>query len=952
MELRVLGPIEVRHDGSPVQVRGEKPRELLALLAIRPNRPVTPEQLIEELWQGTPPPSASTALRVHIGRIRQVLELDRNPSAPSARLPYGPHGYVLRVEPDELDTQRFERLVVLAREAVVGGDPACAVPQLTQALDLWRGPPLAAVRDAAAAAAEIARLDDLRAIAIEELADARLALGDHTLAVDLVAAALDQFPWRERLTASLMVGLYRGGRQSEALRAYAQLARRLDEDLGLKPSPELRRLEEDVLLQRSNLDFAPGRRPSQTMTLGRAPIGRFIGRRAEVAKLLDALGGPGDGPAEMILVSGPAGVGKTTLIEEFLDRAQRAGAVPFVGHCDPEPTGDYQPVAEILRALVEPLGPRQQSALPAALSVLLPEVVAARSETDGDAQIEGAQYRLFEAIATTTAALVSRPAVLVLEDLHWADRPTLRLIRHLARHPELEGMLVIATYRDEVDTERSELIERLARTGRRSKIELSGFDDHEVRALVRATAPPETMHTLVELAVTLHDVTGGNPLFLRELLRELDEQVVNLGSTTELSQTITEIAPAGVRALVNRRLARVTVHANRVMCAAATVGRDLTVDALAAICELSREVAFEALEEGLAARLLVEDSQQVDRYLFPHMVVRNAVYATIPETERRQLHLRIARIIEHRSLDRNDAGSTRRSADIAHHYLEAAPLGLHREAAVHAERAADDATQRFAFGEAARWYEQAIRLHAEDPRRAEMGRLQLALGRAWANDRQIERAREALLAAATCARRAGDAALLADVALEADGPWADGSVLKPDALVLLEEALPGIDPSDHKRRVRVLTGIASDVYYSDHDRERRVASEALAIAHQLGDAETLAAAVLAVHLSWTHYPEARHERLALARRAYRLASVSPATREIGLRTLRALLNTLLENREIAEFERSIYVYEQSARSFGSARHLLVDGSAGDAGNHARRSCRRRTVGPRRRASRS
>src|SRR4029079_2710999 len=164
--------VERRTAASTLHRRGEKPRELLALLAIRPNRPVTAEQLIEELWQGNPPPSAAAARRVPIGRIRPVLELDRSPSAPSTRLPYGPHGYVLRVEPDELDAERFERLVLLAREAVVGGDPADAVPQLTQALDLWRGPALADVRDIAAARGEIARLDDLRAIDIEELADA------------------------------------------------------------------------------------------------------------------------------------------------------------------------------------------------------------------------------------------------------------------------------------------------------------------------------------------------------------------------------------------------------------------------------------------------------------------------------------------------------------------------------------------------------------------------------------------------------------------------------------------------------------------------------------------------------------------------------------------------------------------------------------------------------------
>ena len=602
LELRILGPIEIRHDGSPVQVRGEKPRELLALLAIRANRPVAPDRLVEELWQGNPPPSAATALRVHIGRLRLALELDRNPNAPSARLPAGPHGYVLRVEPDEIDAQRFERLVLLAREAVVGGDPACAVPQLTQALDLWRGPALHEVRDVATAYAEVVRLDDLRAVAIEELADARLALGEHTLAVDLVRAALEEFPLRERLTASLMLGLYRGGRQAEALRAYAELARRLDEDLGVTPSPGLRRLEADVLLQRSSLDFAPSRTMSQPMTQVRAPIARFIGRRVEVTKLLDALHAARGGPSQLILVSGAAGIGKTTLTEEFCARAQRVGAAPLIGRCDPDPIANYQPIVEILRSLIEPLDARHRATLPSPLARLLPDVIGPRPDAELDSEIEGAQFRLFEAIATTIATLVPRPGVLVVEDLHWADRPTLRLIRHLLRHPNLDAMLAIATYRDdEIDGERAELIMRLARSAQRSTIELSGFDDHEVRALVRSTAPPETMHTLVELTVALHDVTGGNPLFLRELLRELDEQFVMVESTAELAETIASISPVGVRALVDRRLERLTEPARRVIRAAATVGRELAVDALAAICDLSEDVTFEALEEALAA---------------------------------------------------------------------------------------------------------------------------------------------------------------------------------------------------------------------------------------------------------------------------------------------------------------------------------------------------------------
>ncbi len=287
MELRILGPTEVRHDGSPVALRGSKPRQLLVLLAMRPNRPVLAEELIEELWDGVPPPSAATALRVHIGRLRQVLELSRDPSAPSGRLPAGPHGYLLRVEPDELDVQRFERLVVLAREADGHGDPRAAIPCLTEALDLWRGPALADARDLSAARAEVARLEELRVVAIEELADVRLALGEHALVIDLLGAALEEHPLRERLTGSLMRALYRSGRQADALRVYAELARGLDEELGLAPSLPLRRLEEDVLLQRPSLDYVAPRAMTDVMSQRGWSSIRFIGRRDELRQLVE-----------------------------------------------------------------------------------------------------------------------------------------------------------------------------------------------------------------------------------------------------------------------------------------------------------------------------------------------------------------------------------------------------------------------------------------------------------------------------------------------------------------------------------------------------------------------------------------------------------------------------------------------------------------------------------------
>src|SRR5947209_4690484 len=175
-------------------------------------------------------------------------------------------------------------------------------------LDLWRGPALADARDLSATRSEIARLEELRVVAIEELAEVRLTLGEHALVIDALTAAVKEHPLRERLTESLMRALYRSDRQADALRVYAELAARLDDELGLTPSARLRRLEEDVLLQRPALDFVapravaamPGRRWSSV---------RFIGRRPELARLMELYHETASGQRRAALVVGPPGIG-------------------------------------------------------------------------------------------------------------------------------------------------------------------------------------------------------------------------------------------------------------------------------------------------------------------------------------------------------------------------------------------------------------------------------------------------------------------------------------------------------------------------------------------------------------------------------------------------------------------------------------------------------------------
>ena len=920
MELRILGPTEIRHDGSPVSLRGAKPRQLLVLLAMRPNRSVPSEELIEELWEGDPPPSAATALRVHIGRLRQVLELDRNPSAPNGRLPAGPHGYVLRVEPDELDVQRFERLLVLAREADAHGDPGAAVPRLTEALDLWRGAALADARDLSATRAEIARLEELRIVAIEQLADVRLSLGDHSLVIDSLTAAIKEHPLRERLTESLMRALYRSGRQGDALRAYADLARRLDEDLGIAPSARLRRLEEDVLLQRSTLDFVAPRSMSHAIPQRGWSSVRFIGRRNELRRLVELYDEAREGQRRSALVVGPPGIGKTTLVEEYCERLRCHGAVPLFGYCDPDPAGDYQPVAEILRALVKRLDDSSRSALPAALRLVLPELAADESSSDvsRDANAPGAQFRLFDAIATTLERLAETPIVLVVEDIHWADRPTLALLRYLQRHPGLDHLLVIATLRDdEFIGERAELIEHLAPRANTTTLRLDGFGDYEVRALIRSAALPEAMPMIIDASGTLQGITGGNPYFLRELLRELDEEPAKSDVEGDLARTLATIAPAGVRAVVDRRLDRLTDRAREVLDAASVLGGDVSVDLLASMCRIPSAAVFHALEESLAARLLVEDFDDVERYLFPHMLTRNAVYAAITPDRRILLHRRAGE-----ALEQSEVVTSRRCVDLARHFGEAAPLGLEDKAAEYAAQAGDDAAARFAFAEAARWYEQVLRLRADRSTvYPDSGRMLLALGRAYANDGRLELARAPYLAAADFARGGRDAALLADVALAADGPWTSGAEFQPAALPLLEEALVGIGDDDLVRRVQILNGIASDLYYTDPDREGDLARDAVALARTIDDPGARATAQVALHRWYTHRPQARRERLQVASDAWQLLAREGGPRELQLLIHRSLLSDLVENAMMVEFDAGLDEYERSATEFGSPRDI-------------------------------
>jgi DNA-binding SARP family transcriptional activator len=241
VDFKLLGPVEVWADGRPLAVAGARQRALLAVLLLHAGEPVSRERVILDLWGERPPAGAVKTVQAVVSRLRRAF------GGEAARLVSGAAGYRLRVEPDELDLGRFERLCEDGRRALAAGSYARAAGRLGAALKEWRGPALADVAFEPFAAPEIARLEDLRAAAIEDRVEADLALGGGAALVGELEALVIQEPLRERLRGQLMLALYRAGRQGEALDAYREAARTLDAELGLHPGPELERLQQAIL---------------------------------------------------------------------------------------------------------------------------------------------------------------------------------------------------------------------------------------------------------------------------------------------------------------------------------------------------------------------------------------------------------------------------------------------------------------------------------------------------------------------------------------------------------------------------------------------------------------------------------------------------------------------------------------------------------------------------------
>ena len=422
MEFRILGPLEVHTEGRPLEVRGFKQRALLALLLLAANRVVARDALIDALWEDDPPATVHKSLQVYVSYLRKLLGHERVATRPP--------GYLLRVEPDELDLDRFRRLQ--------------AEGELDEALALWRGPPLAEFARERFAQPEIGRLEELRLACLEQRGERELARGAHAELVGELEGLVQEHPLREPLRAQLMLSLYRAGRQADALEAYRAARSALVDELGIEPGRRLRELQQAILEQDPELDL-----PAAPVAARRPQGAAFVGRAAELAELVGGLDDAFAGHGRLFLLAGEPGIGKSRLAEALIAAAEERGAHVLVGRCwEAGGAPAYWPWVQSLRAYVRASDAAtlraQLGAGGGELAQIVPEL---RERLPGlpepaSLESEGVRFRLFDATAAfLRAAAEPRPIVLVLDDLHAADASSLLLLQFVARELGVEPHL-------------------------------------------------------------------------------------------------------------------------------------------------------------------------------------------------------------------------------------------------------------------------------------------------------------------------------------------------------------------------------------------------------------------------------------------------------------------------------------------------------------------------------
>ncbi len=874
LEIRVLGPLEIAWDGRAADLGGVKSRALVARLLIDRGLVVSVDRLVDSLWGDHEGGGAEIALRSTISRLRKRL---RDAGAPDDLIVTRAPGYLLDVAAEVTDAHRFEGLVAEGRQQLARHRPREAARLLVESQAVWRGPAYSEVRDEPFARAEARRMEELRLAAIESWIDAELTVGRHHALIGELETLTSTHPMRERLWTQRMLALYRSGRQAEALRVFQDLRAILVAELGIEPGHDVTWLEHAILTQEPALDFpAPPERDANggpvaatTPANGyrvRVPAspneGPLIGRERESEHLRDWWASVRRGTGRLLTVDGDPGIGKTRLVAELARAVEEDGALVLWGRCDEGPVAPFQPFAEALGNYFQALSADRISHMAEWQLTELSRLVLRLREyaplpEDEASDPESERYRFFEAVAATLNELSAGGTVLlVVDDLHWADEPTLLLLRHVLRNIDAARLAIIGIYNDtEVppDHRLRSMLADFRAVHHVETLHLQGLDPTAVEELARrwTKAPSDLVPQLCRL-------TDGNPLFLDEMLRQLHDRGDAHGDEGDTPVPPDLSPPEAIRELVARRVSRLPEDVIYLLQAAAVAGPECEAAVVAEAAELSpgqRLDAFDRAEESRLLRRLDEDPR--DRYAFTHALVRDAIYGELLRGRRVRYHHKIAVALEKAHAGDLDTYAS----ELAYHYSMGAALADADKAIEYCMAAGERALRLLAFEEAVGHFSRSLavaeRVGSHDT--ALRCDALIALGEAQKRAGDIAHADETVATATALARAMGDPARLATAALRA-GPLTDLGIggAEEEQIKLLEEARETLTEEDSRLRSMVTAKLGLVIVYTTgvpppgaHEHSLALNTEAVAMARRLGDRSALGYALNArMHALW------------------------------------------------------------------------------------------------------
>jgi predicted ATPase len=657
----------------------------------------------------------------------------------------------------------------------------------------------------------------------------------------------------------------------------------------------------------------------------RMASGIFVGRDAELNQLRAAAHEALECKGGVVMIVGEPGSGKTHTAEQLTTYARLHGFQVLAGRCyEGEGAPPFWPWVQMIRSYAQncesaALSTNMSSGA-SAIAEIVPELRGRLGGLETLPPLEPAQarFRLFESVTTFLKnASQAKPLLLILDDLHWADAPSLLLLVFLARELGSARILLAGTYRDIVMSRHhplSQTLGDLARQGLAHKIPLGGLTEDDVARFIEISTGIAPSQKLLRL---VYAQTEGNPFFVSETVKLLlSEGRLRGESDASFSGGL---MPEGVREVIRRRLNQLSDDCNKALSAASVLGRDFSTNVLQRVCDLPGDRLLEALDEAAAARVITQSSQTAGRCSFSHALILEVLYGELGANLRVRLHSRAGAAMEEAFGFQLDEYA----AELARHYLQAAPGGDVKKAIAYAVRAAQQATSRLAYEESVGHYEralEALETHtpSDEKRRCE---LLLALADAVKKTSSGADSRVIFERAAECARRTEQPESLARAVLGISATWAGALGTVDEVHVrLLNEALEKLPSHDSAIRAKVLAQLSAVLYHSP-DRRVPLSLEAVEMARRVGDPVALITALYCRHIALV-LTDDLEQRRQVALEILRIAEATGA-KELMLRAWYRLAVDAMEMADMAGVDAAIEKYALIAEEIRQPSYLWM-----------------------------